>query len=177
MNRLPILLAAVLLAAACAPRGAVKTGAAGAAGPGGAEGEAPTLAYTKSEDMPEADIRSGHYSALPELATVHFEYDQYGLTPSAVETLRRNSDWLRHNPGVTVLVEGHADEKGTVEYNLALGQKRAKTVREYYIRAGVDPGLIGTISYGKEKPECVGKPYEVCGPINRRAVTLAASKK
>lgn len=175
-NALAILVIA-LLAVSCTPKkGAMKgAGADGAMG-AGAEGDGPRLAYAKGEDMPEGDIREGSYQPVAELATVHFEYDQYGLSVEATEALRGNTAWLKQHPELSVLVEGHADEKGTSEYNLALGQKRAKTVREYYIRAGVAPGQVGTISYGKERPECTGD-YEACGPKNRRAVTLVAAKK
>lgn len=173
-NTIAILVVA-MLAVSCTPKkGALK--GAGADGKAGAEGDGPRLAYAKGEDMPEGDIREGSFQPVADLGTVHFEYDQYGLSADATVTLRANTAWLKQHPELSVLVEGHADEKGTSEYNLALGQKRAKTVREYYIRAGVTPGQVGTISYGKERPECTGD-YDTCGPKNRRAVTLVAAKK
>lgn len=162
-------LAAVLLIASCAPRKFAKRGAGGASG----EVDGPRLSYARGEDMPEADIREASYSTAPELGTIYFEYDQYGLSPEATDALRVNAAWLKQHSELTVLVQGHADEKGTSEYNLALGQKRAKTVREYYTRAGLPSGQVGTISYGKERPDCTGD-YEVCGPKNRRAATLIA---
>lgn len=171
------LLAVALLAVSCTPKkGGLKGGADGLRAGAGAEGDGPRLAYAKGEDMPEGDIREGSYRPVADLATVFFEYDQYGLSVEATEALRGNTAWLKQHPELSVLVEGHADEKGTSEYNLALGQKRAKTVREYYMRAGVAPGQVGTISYGKERPECTGD-YDACGPKNRRAVTLVAAGK
>ena len=168
--------AALLLAAACAVnKTAMKGDKPGDRGLS-ADIDGPKLAYAAGEDMPEPDIREASYQAAPELRTVHFEYDQYDMTNDTLDILRENAAWLKKHPELLVLVEGHADEKGTAEYNLALGQKRAKTVREYYLRAGVGPKQVGTISYGKEQPDCT-TDYDACGPKNRRAVTKVAAKK
>jgi peptidoglycan-associated lipoprotein len=178
MKKITALLALLVAVSACAPKKTVRKGS----GAGGADGEysgeagGPKLAYAKGEDMPEADIRETEFkSAGPEVKTIYFEYDQYGLSAEATEALRGNVEWLKKT-GLKVLVEGHADERGTAEYNLALGQKRAKTVREYYVRSGVAATMVGTISYGKERPDCTGD-YDTCGPKNRRAVTLVAPRK
>ncbi|MFK7866078.1 MAG: OmpA family protein, partial [Alphaproteobacteria bacterium] len=82
--------------------------------------------------------------------------------------------WLNGNPTVTVRIEGHADERGTREYNLALGERRANAVREYLMSQGVSGGRIATISYGKERPAAVGTSEEAYAQ-NRRSVTVLVS--
>lgn len=177
MKKIAPWLALLVVVSACKTP-AKTAGRKGSAADGEYSGDAggPKLAYAKGEDMPEADIRETEFkSAGPEVRTIYFEYDQYGLSADATDALRGNVEWLKKT-GLKVLVEGHADEHGTAEYNLALGQKRAKTVREYYVRAGVAATMVGTISYGKERPDCTGD-YDSCGPKNRRAVTLVAPRK
>lgn len=83
---------------------------------------------------------------------VFFDLDSYALRPDARGTLEKQAAWLQQNPSVTVTVEGHADERGTREYNLALGERRANAVRDYLVALGVDPNRIKTVSYGKERP-------------------------
>jgi peptidoglycan-associated lipoprotein len=84
--------------------------------------------------------------------TVYFEYDQATLSDSAKDTLVRNAEWLRANPSARVQVEGNADERGTNEYNLALGERRAVAVKGYLTSLGVDGTRLVTISYGEERP-------------------------
>ena len=86
------------------------------------------------------------------LQNVYFEFDRYDLTPEALQTLADNARVLKAHPEARIVVEGHCDERGTVEYNLALGDKRAKAARDYLISLGVNPSQILTISYGKERP-------------------------
>ena len=102
---------------------------------------------------------------------VFFMEDQSSLTPEAQETLRRQSAWLNKYPRVTVQVEGHADEQGTREYNLALGARRANAVREYLVSRGVPTSRLQTVSYGKERPLAICSD-ETCYSQNRRAVTV-----
>lgn len=83
---------------------------------------------------------------------VLFALDSYDLRAEARQTLEKQAAWLEQNPSVTVTVEGHADERGTREYNLALGEKRANSMRDYLIALGVNPNRIKTISFGKERP-------------------------
>ena len=87
---------------------------------------------------------------------VFFDYNQYNLRPSAQATLGRQADWLQQYSNVTVTVEGHCDERGTREYNLALGARRANSVKDYLVSLGVSPSRITTISYGKERPAVLG---------------------
>jgi peptidoglycan-associated lipoprotein len=83
---------------------------------------------------------------------VMFGLDSYDLRPEARGVLEKQAAWLEQNPGVTVTIEGHADERGTREYNLALGEKRANAVRDYLVALGVNANRIRTISFGKERP-------------------------
>lgn len=85
-------------------------------------------------------------------ADIYFEFDQYDLTTAARETLKAHADWLLANPGFDLLVEGHCDERGTAEYNLALGERRAGAARDYLVSLGVEARQITTISYGEELP-------------------------
>jgi len=102
------------------------------------------------------------------LETVYFDYDKSDLSDSTRATLQSNAQWLRANPGRTVLVEGHCDERGTVEYNLALGQRRAASVKDYLVGLGIDAPRLKTVSYGKERPVDPGQDEAARGK-NRRA--------
>ena len=102
---------------------------------------------------------------------VHFLVDQWSLTPQAQDTLRKQAAWLRRYPSVTVRIEGHADERGTREYNLALSARRAAAVKRFLVSQGVAPGRIATIAYGKERPVALCDA-ERCWAQNRRAVTV-----
>jgi peptidoglycan-associated lipoprotein len=107
-------------------------------------------AYTRPA---EESAKTETASAVPfVLQNVYFELDRYDLTPEALQTLADNSRVLKAHSDARVVVEGHCDERGTVEYNLALGDKRAKAVRDYLISLGVNPSQLLTISYGKERP-------------------------
>jgi len=102
---------------------------------------------------------------------VFFGFDKSDLTPEATATLDRQAAWLKQYPAVTVTVEGHADERGTREYNLALGERRASAVKNYLAALGVDGARLQTISYGKERPAVVGS-NEAAWTQNRRGVTV-----
>jgi peptidoglycan-associated lipoprotein len=102
---------------------------------------------------------------------VFFGYDSYELNTAAQATLERQATWLSSYPGVTIVVEGHCDERGTREYNLALGERRAAAVANYLVALGVDPNRIQTISYGKERPAVDGHD-ETAWSQNRRGVTV-----
>jgi peptidoglycan-associated lipoprotein len=102
------------------------------------------------------------------LQDVHFGYDSFELSDNARELLRVNADWLREHANTKVEVEGHTDSRGTVEYNLALGAKRATAARDYLVSLGISADRITTISYGKELPLCQ-EESESCWAENRRA--------
>ncbi|MGQ9371483.1 peptidoglycan-associated lipoprotein Pal [Azospirillum sp. A39] len=102
---------------------------------------------------------------------VFFGFDRYDLSPEARATLDRQTQWLNTYPSVTVTVEGHADERGTREYNLALGERRANSVKNYMVAKGINPSRVKTISYGKERPAVLGS-NEAAWAQNRRGVTV-----
>jgi len=102
---------------------------------------------------------------------IFFAYDSYSVDDEARRTLDAQADWLNRNPTVRVTIEGHADERGTREYNLALGDRRANAARDYLQSRGVDPGRMQTISWGKERPAVEGSS-ESAWAQNRRAVTV-----
>lgn len=102
---------------------------------------------------------------------VFFGYDRYDLTPDAQRILEMQAEWMRRYPNITVTVEGHCDERGTREYNLALGDRRANAVKGYLVALGVSPDRVQTISYGKEKPAVIGTGPAVWAQ-NRRGVTV-----
>jgi peptidoglycan-associated lipoprotein len=102
---------------------------------------------------------------------IYFIVDTSTLTPEAQETLRRQAAWLRRYPNVTIQVEGHADERGTREYNISLSARRATATREFLIAQGVQGNRISSIAYGKERPVALCDA-EQCYSQNRRAVTV-----
>ena len=102
--------------------------------------------------------------------TVHFALNHYEIEDGDKALLRRQAQWLNKYPSVRVTIEGHCDERGTREYNLALGARRASSVKEYLASEGVALGRIATISYGKERPICTDSD-EACWSQNRRGVT------
>ena len=104
---------------------------------------------------------------------VLFEVDQSTLTATATEILEGQARWLLTNTDYSVVVEGHADEQGTREYNLGLGARRANAVQEYLVSRGVSPARVRTVSYGKERPIEICSA-EACYAKNRRAVTVVA---
>ncbi len=99
---------------------------------------------------------------------IYFEFDSYVLTGSAQDILMAKAEWLRVNPNASVTIEGHCDERGTNEYNLALGDKRAEIVKAYLVNVGIDAGRLMTISYGEERPVDTGHNEEAWAK-NRRA--------
>jgi peptidoglycan-associated lipoprotein len=102
---------------------------------------------------------------------VFFESDQTDLTPQAIATLEKQAQWLQAYPRYAFTIEGHADERGTREYNIALGARRAQSVRTFLASRGIDPSRMRTISYGKERPVAVCNDIS-CWSQNRRAVTV-----
>jgi peptidoglycan-associated lipoprotein len=102
---------------------------------------------------------------------VFFESDSTELTPQSIATLERQAQWLQTYSQYTFTIEGHADERGTREYNIALGARRAQTVRDYLTSRGIQPQRMRTISYGKERPVAVCNDIS-CWSQNRRVVTV-----
>jgi peptidoglycan-associated lipoprotein len=83
---------------------------------------------------------------------IYFEFDKSTLTPTAQDNLLRKAEWLRQNPNYTITIEGNCDDRGTEEYNLALGDRRAESAKAFLVDLGIDPARISTISYGEERP-------------------------
>ena len=102
---------------------------------------------------------------------VFFGFESSDLTATSRAILQRQAEWLQRYPGRRVLIEGHADERGTREYNLALGDRRAHAVRDYLVAVGIDPNRVVTVSYGKEQPVATGAS-ETAWAQNRRGVTI-----
>ena len=121
-------------------------------------------------DSDELDIHGKDFVSSKNLAAIHFEYDSAELKEDARDILAKNAEFLKKNDDLEVLCEGHTDERGTVGYNLALGQERAQTVRKYYISLGINSKRVGSLSYGKEKPLCE-EISEDCWTQNRRVET------
>jgi peptidoglycan-associated lipoprotein len=102
---------------------------------------------------------------------VFFAYDSSDISPDAQQILARQAEWLKRYPGVKVVIEGHTDERGTREYNLSLGERRAGVVKNVLVALGIEPSRISTISYGKERPEIPHSDEESFAQ-NRRGVTV-----
>ena len=153
----------LLLLAACSSAPEPTPGGPG--GPGGAGG--PGMGGPGSRNALPGSQQDLEASAGDR---VFFAFDRSDITPEAQEILARQADWLRRYPNVTVTIEGHCDERGTREYNLALGERRAQAVKNVLVASGIPPSRITTISYGKERPAVVGSSEEAYAQ-NRRAVT------
>ena len=181
-KRLLVLIAAIGLLAACET--APKDG--GASSSDGAESSTAASTTTSSSSSSttsssSSDATSGSSSASAAMSPseeltkigdrVFFDYDSSALSDDAKATLSAQAAFLSANPAVKITVEGHCDERGTREYNLALGDRRATAARDYLVAQGVDAARIRTISYGKERPSFIGSnPYAYSK--NRRAVSL-----
>ena len=102
---------------------------------------------------------------------IYFETDKHNINSASAFTLESQANWLKSTPGFQIIIEGHCDERGTREYNLAVGERRANSVKEFLVSLGVEPGRVTTISYGKERPSAEGSTSESWAE-NRRAVTV-----
>jgi peptidoglycan-associated lipoprotein len=109
------------------------------------------------------------------LKTIYFDFDKYDIRPGDAKTLDGDAAWLKSNADNLVLIEGHCDERGTNEYNLALGERRAKATMNYLVAQGVQASRITIISYGKERPTCT-EHSEACWAQNRRAHFLVKAR-
>ncbi len=109
------------------------------------------------------------------LKDIHFDFDKYDIHPGDTEILKENGTLLKKYSNVKIQIEGHCDERGTVEYNLALGERRANSTKKYLTSLGISPDRISTISYGKERPADPGHNEEAWAK-NRRAHTIILSK-
>ena len=96
--------------------------------------------------------REAETKAVPQLGDIHFDFDKSDIRADSREILQKNADWLQNNPDIKIQIEGHCDERGTAEYNLALGERRAMSTKKYLISLGMSADRIYTISYGEELP-------------------------
>jgi len=159
-KRTPVIVlgALVVLLAACAKHGP-KAGEEGAGGTGGEDTAAgSSLSRAQRGLGPEEDGI---------MKDIHFGYDSAEPESSERDRLSQNVEWLRQNPKAKVELEGHCDSRGTIEYNLGLGSRRAKSVKDYYVGQGIAADRLSTISYGKELPLCQ-EETEQCWARNRR---------
>jgi peptidoglycan-associated lipoprotein len=146
----------------------------------------PILEQTDDSDRRGAESDSGDPGMSSDLAledllfsrdrglkTVYFDFDSSALTPAALEILRQNAEMIKQVPNVIIQIAGHCDERGTQEYNLALGERRAQSVREHLRQLGISGDRMITISFGEEQPEVLGS-NEAAWARNRRAEFLRA---
>lgn len=152
------LVSSLFLLAACDSAG-TDSGAAG--GAGGAAGTGTGILGQTTDGVSVGD-------------RVYFDYNSSVVTAEGQATLDSQAQWLKQNGSVNVAVEGHCDERGTREYNIALGERRASAAKSYLVGLGVDASRISTISYGKERPAVVGND-ESSWSQNRRGVTVIAN--
>jgi len=122
---------------------------------------------TTTDGLPPVDVESILFDKFTGLQPIHFDFDSYALRPDARDILKANAEKIREAPGVIVQIEGHCDERGTQDYNLALGERRALATRDYLMNIGVSGDRLVTISYGEEDPVDPGH-NEVAWAKNRR---------
>ena len=144
--------------------GGAGAGGAGSMGAGGAGGAGGGATGTTIPSLPSPK----EFVETAALRDVYFDFDRYDIRTGDKGTLDENAKWLKTNQSALLLIEGHADERGTNEYNLALGERRAKATRDYLVSVGIDAGRITVISYGEERPICADK-NEACWVKHRRA--------
>jgi peptidoglycan-associated lipoprotein len=109
------------------------------------------------------------------LADIYFDFDRSDIRPDARQVLESNAGWLKANPRARIKIEGHCDERGTTEYNLALGQRRAEATKRFLAALGIDASRLSTISYGEERPVCADHE-EGCWSKNRRSHFMVESR-
>ncbi len=134
----------------------------------GSSSTSSTTASTQTMAGPKAGSQADLVASVGD--RVFFDFDKFSIKPKSRGTLERQAAWLKRNPNVTITVEGHCDERGTREYNLGLGQRRANAVKKYLMALGIAENRIATISYGKERPVALAST-EAAWAQNRRGVS------
>ena len=143
----------------------------------GKGGDIASLSSSRMNDRQRTEITREEKAAIEAgLQDVFFGYDQWTLSDAGMEALNHNAQWLKDHPGAVMKVEGHCDERGTADYNIVLGDKRAKAARSYLIESGVGPKQVATVSYGKARPFCTDSS-EPCYQQNRRGHVLLKVKQ
>ncbi|MGB1918045.1 MAG: peptidoglycan-associated lipoprotein Pal [Candidatus Puniceispirillales bacterium] len=167
--RLSTLLAAIFLLAACETAPNATGDAAGTAASGSSTSGSSTA--SSGSDAASSTEMTINEELISIGDRVLFDFDSYELTSSAKSVLNKQANFLSSKPSVRITIEGHCDERGTREYNLALGESRAAATRDYLVAQGVNPARIKIISYGKERPAVIGS-NEDAWRFNRRAVSV-----
>jgi len=170
-QRILALFAVAFLFAACETASNVSGDSASGSSTGSSTGSATASAASSSSSTTAATQMSDAEKLAQVGNTVYFGFDSSELDDEAQATLDRQAAFLNVNPTMVVIIEGHADERGTREYNLALGDRRAVSVRDYLLAKGLNAARIRTVSYGKERPSVVGS-NEDSWAKNRRAATV-----
>jgi len=169
---------ATMAVSAPAPTGAAVTSPAKpmaeAASTPGRSGASSTGSTTRSVDA-SGRPATQEFRALPDLLDVHFDFDRYDIRPDAARTIAANARLLRARGESAVLIEGHCDERGTTEYNLALGERRARAAMNALVSQGIDARRITIVSYGEDRPACRDHT-EACWAKNRRARFLVRDR-
>ena len=143
----------------------------------GKGGDIASLSSSGMSARQRAEITKEEKAAIEAgLQDVFFGYDQWTLSDAGMEALNLDAQWLKDHPGAVMKVEGHCDERGTADYNIVLGDKRAKAARSYLIESGVGSKQVAIVSYGKARPFCTD-PAESCYQQNRRGHVLLNVKK
>ena len=169
--KLITMFAAAALVAACST---APEQSAGSGGTGGAAGATTGAAAAGQASTPPATqlVPGSQQDLVANVGDrVFFDYDQFTLKPEARRTLDRQAEWMGRYPNVRLSIEGHADERGTREYNLALAERRAKSVKDYLVSKGINASRLTSISYGKERPVALGS-NELAWSQNRRGVSV-----
>ena len=122
---------------------------------------------------PDQSARRKNFQETSNLKDIHFNFDQYGLDSNSKEVLQQNASYLKQNPGMKIEIQGHCDERGTNNYNIALGERRASATKRFLVSQGIDSSRINIISFGEEKPFCFDS-NEGCWFQNRRAHFMEA---
>ncbi len=136
---------------------------------------APPRTAAPATPTPAARPSPKEFAVNANVKDIFFDFDKYNIKPEATQILDSDAAWLKANPGQLVLIEGHCDERGTVEYNLVLGERRAKAAMNYLVAQGVQASRFTVISYGKERPFCT-EHNEACWSQNRRAHFLTKAQ-
>ncbi len=156
---------AMTTTAAPAPSGDVTS----SGGPRGTDGAVrPAAGKMSTTATTRVPIEQFKPAAQGTLNDVYFDFDKYEITAESAKSLDANADWLKANPNVLILIEGHCDERGTAAYNLALGERRAKATQNYLSSRGVQASRVSLVSYGEERPVC-SEHTEACWAKNRRS--------
>ena len=157
-NKYIALFASILMVAGCETLGG-----------GGSSSDSPSYEYGDSK---QANLQAYLQNEIGD--RVYFETDKHNINSASAYILETQANWLKSTPGFQILVEGHCDERVTRENNLALGERRANSVKEFLVSLGVDSGRISVLSYGKERPAASGSTSESWAE-NRRAVTVVGN--